>query len=36
VIDLIGILGYFTTVSMVMNVARTSPSGKPGLAPFPL
>lgn len=36
VIDLIGILGYFTTVSMVMNVARTSPPGKPGLAPFPL
>jgi 4-carboxymuconolactone decarboxylase len=36
VIDLIGILGYFTTVSMVMNVARTRPPGEPELAPFPL
>lgn len=25
VIDMIGVLGYFTTVSMVMNVARTPP-----------
>ena len=24
-IDLIGLVGYFTTVSMVMNVARTPP-----------
>jgi len=36
VIDLIGILGYFTTVSMVMNVARTRPPETPGLSPFPL
>lgn len=25
VIDMIGLMGYFTTVSMVMNVARTPP-----------
>lgn len=39
VIDLLGLVGYFTTVSMVMNVARTPPlegaSAEP-LSPFPL
>ncbi|WP_228536114.1 carboxymuconolactone decarboxylase family protein [Noviherbaspirillum malthae] len=38
VVDLLGLAGYFTTVSMVMNVARTPPladaSAAP-LAPFP-
>ena len=34
VIDMLGVLGYFTTVSMVMNVAH-SPSGRdPALAPL--
>ncbi|WP_225984807.1 carboxymuconolactone decarboxylase family protein [Noviherbaspirillum aerium] len=39
VVDLLGLAGYFTTVSMLMNVARTPPladaSAAP-LAPFPL
>jgi 4-carboxymuconolactone decarboxylase len=37
VIDAIGISGYYTMLSMVMNTARTPlPAGaKPGLAPFP-
>ncbi|HEV2610342.1 MAG TPA: carboxymuconolactone decarboxylase family protein [Noviherbaspirillum sp.] len=39
VIDMIGLAGYFTTVSLIMNVARTP--AEPGaqvkpLAPFPL
>jgi 4-carboxymuconolactone decarboxylase len=38
VIDLLGLIGYFTTVSMVMNVAHTPPPQDPAvspLAPFP-
>ncbi|MGH8675308.1 MAG: carboxymuconolactone decarboxylase family protein [Burkholderiales bacterium] len=39
VIDLVGLVGYFTTVSMIMNVAHTPPpqGGKAEpLRPFPL
>ena len=38
VIDMLGVLGYFTTVSMVMNVARTPPpaASEPLLTPYPL
>lgn len=39
VMDLAGLIGYFTTVSMVMNVAHTPPSGDGSVAPlspFPL
>jgi 4-carboxymuconolactone decarboxylase len=38
VVELIGIMGYFSTNAMVMNVARTPPrAGKPPLlAPLPL
>lgn len=38
VLDMLGLIGYFTTVSMVMNVARTPPlatSSTTPLAPFP-
>lgn len=38
VLDMLGLVGYFTTVSMVMNVARTPPlagSVAAPLAPFP-
>jgi 4-carboxymuconolactone decarboxylase len=38
VIDIIGVAGYFTTVSMVMNVAHTPPPAEGGvnpLSPFP-
>lgn len=38
VVDLIGLAGYFTTVSMLMNVARTPPladATAAPLAPFP-
>lgn len=38
VLDMLGLIGYFTTVSMVMNVARTPPlagSTTAPLAPFP-
>ncbi len=38
VIDTIGVLGYFTTVSMVLNVAHTPPAAEGGvgaLLPFP-
>jgi len=38
VIDLLGLVGYFTTVSMVMNVAHTPPpedQSVAALAPFP-
>ncbi len=33
VIDMLGVVGYFTTVSMVMNVAHTPPPGN-GVAPL--
>ncbi len=39
VVDIIGVAGYFTTVSMVMNVAHTPPipdAGIGALLPFPL
>lgn len=39
VIDMLGVLGYFTAISMVMNVAHTPPpadSTVDPLAPFPL
>ena len=39
VLDIIGVLGYFTTVSMVMNVAHTPPPedrGSVALLPFPV
>ena len=39
VIDLIGVAGYFTTVSMVMNVAHSPPAADASvaaLAPYPL
>lgn len=38
VIDMLGVIGYFTTVSMVMNVAHTPPpdAGAAALASFPL
>ena len=39
VIDMIGVAGYFTTVSMVMNVAHSPPPADPSvgaLAPYPL
>lgn len=38
VVDLVGLIGYFTTVSMVMNVAHTPrpASDVPPLAAFPL
>ncbi len=37
VVDIIGIVGYYSMIAMVMNVARTAiPDGKPlPLAPFP-
>ena len=38
VIDLVGLIGYFTTVSMIMNVARTPPQKETTatpLSPFP-
>ena len=39
VIDMIGVAGYFTTMSMVMNVAHSPPSGDKSVAalsPYPL
>lgn len=40
IIDLLGVVGYFTTMSMVLNVARTPPSslddGAPRLEALPL
>jgi 4-carboxymuconolactone decarboxylase len=38
VIDLLGVIGYFTTVSMVLNVAHTPPSDQnvEALRPLPL
>jgi 4-carboxymuconolactone decarboxylase len=36
-IDLLGTVGYFTTVSMIMNVAHTpAPGGSEPLPPFPI
>jgi 4-carboxymuconolactone decarboxylase len=35
VIDLTALIGYFATVSMVMNVARTPPELVPGISPLP-
>ena len=38
-LELICLVGYFTTLSMVMNVAHTpvqAPEGQPGLEAFPL
>lgn len=34
-IDLIGIIGYFTWISMVLNVAYTPPEPAPGIAELP-
>ena len=34
VIDMLGVIGYFTTVSMVLNVARTPPAKEGGVAPL--
>ena len=34
-IDLLGLLGYFSTVSMVMNVARTPPDRDAEVTPLP-
>ena len=37
VVDLIGVVGYYAMIAMLMNVARTSPpSGMPTLAALPL
>ena len=38
VIDMIGVAGYFTTVSMVMNVAHSPPEDRAasGLMPYPM
>ena len=35
VLDLIGLVGYFTTISMVLNVARTPTGAVEGVAPLP-
>jgi len=35
VIDLVGLIGYFTMVSMVLNVAHTPPNEVPGIAALP-
>ena len=36
VIDMAGLVGYYTTLAMIMNVARTPvPDGKTPLVPFP-
>jgi 4-carboxymuconolactone decarboxylase len=35
VIDLVGLIGYFTTVSMVLNVAHTPPEPGAGVEPLP-
>lgn len=38
VVDIVGVVGYFTTVSMLLNVAHTPPDGDGvrALSPFPL
>jgi 4-carboxymuconolactone decarboxylase len=35
VIDLVGLIGYFTTVNMVLNVAHTPPEPGAGVDPLP-
>jgi 4-carboxymuconolactone decarboxylase len=35
VLDLLGLVGYFTTISMVLNVARTPADAVAGVAPLP-
>ena len=35
VLDLLGLVGYFTTISMVLNVARTPADAVEGVAPLP-
>jgi 4-carboxymuconolactone decarboxylase len=35
VLDLLGLVGYFTTISMVLNVARTPADMPAGVAPLP-
>jgi 4-carboxymuconolactone decarboxylase len=35
VLDLLGLVGYFTTISMVLNVARTPADAPAGVAPLP-
>jgi len=35
VIDLVGLIGYFTMVSMVLNVAQTPPNEVPGVVALP-
>jgi len=38
VVDIVGVVGYFTTVSMVLNVAHTPPENRGSvglLSPFP-
>jgi 4-carboxymuconolactone decarboxylase len=35
VLDLLGLIGYFTTISMVLNVARTPADAPAGVAPLP-
>jgi 4-carboxymuconolactone decarboxylase len=35
VVDLVALVGYFATVSMVLNVAHTPPDPAPGLDPLP-
>jgi 4-carboxymuconolactone decarboxylase len=35
VIDLVGLIGYFMTVSMVLNVAHTPPESAAGVDPLP-
>ena len=35
VLDLLGLVGYFTTISMVLNVARTPADALAGVAPLP-
>ncbi len=34
-LDLLGLVGYFTTISMVLNVARTPADAVEGVAPLP-
>ena len=34
-IDLVGLIGYFTLMSMVLNVAHTPPVEVEGVAPLP-
>jgi 4-carboxymuconolactone decarboxylase len=36
VVDLVGLIGYFTTVSMVLNVAHTPPEPSAGVEPLSL